>query len=98
MVLPASWSVPVRTMAAVSPPRALASVALASMVKLVKTVSGAVPFPCVCCLGWSWLMKTVVILSGIAHGERWDGQSLRLEGSAQGHTGQVEMGSHASAF
>lgn len=45
MVLPASWSVPVRTMAAVSPPRVLAFVALASMVKLANTVSGVVPFP-----------------------------------------------------
>lgn len=45
MVLPASWSVPVRTMAAVSPPQVLASVALASMVKLVNTVSGVVLFP-----------------------------------------------------
>lgn len=98
MVLPASWSVPVRTMAVVSPPRVLASVALASMVKPVNTVSQAVPFPCICRLGWSWLIRTMVILSGIAHGERWDGQAMRLEVSAQGHTGQVEMGSHASAF
>lgn len=79
MVLPASWSVPVRTIAAVSPPRVLASVALASMVKLVNTVSGAVPFPGVCQLGWSWLVRTVAIFSGITHGERWDDQALRLE-------------------
>lgn len=35
--LPAFWGVPVRTMVPVSPPRVLATVALASMVKLVST-------------------------------------------------------------
>lgn len=43
MVLPASSSAHARTMGLVSPPRVLATVALASTVKLASTVSGTVP-------------------------------------------------------
>lgn len=78
----------------------LASVALASMVKLASTVSGATPLPCAPRLGWPWFMPAVATFSFTARGERWDRPdlALRLEVPAQGHTGHLEMGFRADSL